>query len=182
MSSFRVPCEFQIRFREVTKEELEIFRTFSMRPSPFASLKNEVETMIRGADIREESKTLFEKAFQILINLDQRMERIEEHLNRNPLESGPILESYEWVHGDLGAGGLAMETKKPTPRANAYVMLDVVVPGLPEHRFVAAGLMQSSRRFECEFLAIHEDDREFLHRFIMNREREILRNRKQRSD
>lgn len=169
---YRVPCEFQIRFRPIGEDELKIFRSFAMRPSPHSSLKAEVDTQISAINIRDESKALFEKAFQILLNIDQRLERIEEQLIPGHAK---VVENYDWIRGDLGAGGLAfrLETEK-TPQLGAKLLMDMILPSMPEHRIVSAvevSHIDSDGKVGMEFIAIHEDDREFLHHFVIARER-----------
>jgi hypothetical protein len=176
---FRIACEFQVRFRSIDDEELRVFRNYAMRPSPHSTLKFEIESELQGMEIRQESKFLFEKAFQLLINIDQRLERIEEQIAQR--ESSVLPDSYEWVHGDLGAGGLSFGVQsKAIPQSGSTVLVDVILPALPEYRFVAASKVIHSEKKDLvsvEFLAIHEDDREYLHRFVIQREREILRSR-----
>jgi len=176
---YRVPCELQIRFRRLDNEELKVFSSFAMRPSPHSNLKTEIEQQLQGIGIREESKTLFEKAFQLLLNLDQRLERIEEQLASLASGAKSTLDSYEWVHGDIGAGGLAFfpESKNPLLKGEKLLM-DIILPTLPEHRFVVAAEVShidEVGKVGTKFISIHEDDREFIHRFVISREREILR-------
>jgi hypothetical protein len=176
---FRMACEFQVRFRVINEEELNVFKSYAMRPSPYSTLKNEIENQLQSMEIREESKFLFEKAFQLLINVDQRLERLEELITQR--EARTVADSYEWVHGDLGAGGLAFEIKeKKSPKVGDLVLIDLILPSLPEYRLVAAGRIVHSEKknlISAEFIAIHEDDREYIHRFVIERERELLRAR-----
>lgn len=176
---FRITCEFQVRFRAIDAEELQVFQNYAMRPSPHSTLKFEIENQLQSMEIREESKFLFEKAFQLLINIDQRLERIEEQLSQRDTKTLP--DTYEWVHGDLGAGGLAFgSASKVRPQPGETILVDVILPSLPEYRFVAASkVVQSEKKDQIcvEFLAVHDDDREYLHRFVIQREREILRAR-----
>ena len=176
---FRIPCEYQIRFRVVNDEELSVFKNYALRPSPYSSLRTELETQLHAMQIREESKFLFEKAFQLLMNIDQRLERLEEAIHKSSATA--IVESYEWVHGDLGAGGVSFTTEsKPQAKAGDHLLLDILLPSLPEYRLVAAGKVlhiEKQNQMGVEFVAIHEEDREFIHRFVIQRERETLRAR-----
>jgi hypothetical protein len=176
---FRIACEFQVRIRVIDDEELVVFKNYAMRPSPYSSLKYELENQLQSMQIREESKFLFEKAFQLLINIDQRLERIEEQLVQR--EARAATETYEWVHGDLSAGGIAYQTQSKQPmKLDDKVLVDVILPSLPEYRFVAAGKivhLDASLNLGVEFLAIHDDDREQIHRHVIQRERELLRAR-----
>lgn len=176
---FRIACEYQLRFRVIEKEELQVFQNYAMRPSPHSTLKYEIESQLQTMEIRQESKFLFEKAFQLLINIDQRLERIEEQLTQR--ENHSIKENYEWVHGDLGAGGLSFHGRSENlPAADSIILVDVILPSLPEYRFVAASRVVPSNRqgiLSIEFISIHDDDREFLHRYVIQREREMLRTR-----
>lgn len=170
-----------MRLRRVEGEELGVFKSFAMRPSPYASLKAEIDTTIQSLGVREESKTLFERAFQLLINMDQRLERIEEQLLQMSRGEKAPVDSYEWIHADLGAGGLVFEAGSQWKvSAGDSVLLDLILPALPEYRLVAAAEIKDGgapRRFEAIFTFIHDDDREFIHRFVMSRERELLRAR-----
>lgn len=179
---FRVPCEFQIRFRVIDEEEFKVFESYAMRPSTHSRLRGEIEGQLRGMEIREQSKSLFEKAFQILLNIDQRLERMEEMLlEKAENQSKLIKDSYEWVHGDISAGGISCTPKAHKGGKVGYlVLLDVLLPMLPEYRLVAAGKVariEKNGEVGFEFSAIHEDDREFLHRFVISREREMLRSK-----
>ncbi len=176
---FKVPCELQIRFRPIGEDELQVFRSYAMRPSPYSTLKADIDLQLSSMDIREESKALFEKAFQILLNMDQRLERIEEQMHAFMAGDKPKLESYEWVHGELGAGGLHFKTdSKKQVSVGENLLLDMILPALPEHRVVAAAKLEEQKEdktFCTRFIAIHDDDKEFLHRFVVSRERELLR-------
>jgi hypothetical protein len=181
-SYFRIACEFQVRYRAIDEEELRVFRSYAMRPSPYSGLRYELENQLQSMAIREESKFLFEKAFQLLMNIDQRLERIEEQVQKS--SATHIAESYEWVHGDLGAGGLAFspESKQVNVKPGQELLVDVILPSLPEYRFVAAAKVLHTEKKDqigVEFVAIHEDDREFIHRYVIQREREVLRARAQ---
>ena len=152
-----------------------------MRPSPHSTLKSEIEAQIANMGIREESKLLFEKAFQILLNIDQRLERLEENMHHVMAGDKQVLESYDWVHGDLSAGGLSFvsEAKKDV-KVEQTVLLDMLLPSLPEQRIVTAAKViyaDDAGKIGLEFSAIHEDDKEFIHRYVISREREMLRNR-----
>ncbi len=179
---FRIACEFQVRFRVISDEELGVFSNYAMRPSPYSHLRFELENQLQAMDIRDESKFLFEKAFQILMNIDQRLERLEEQMQSIKTGDKGVLESYEWVHGDLGAGSTAFVASKTTEvKVGNHILLDIILPALPEYRFVAAAKVVhvDEKNIGCEFSAIHEDDREFIHRYVIQREREVLRNRAQ---
>ncbi len=185
-SFFRVPCELQIRFRVLNDDEFNVFKSYSLRPSAFSAMRMEVENQIRNLSIRDDSKALFERAFQILINLDQRMERIEEQLQQIAHGGKAILEVYDWVHGDLGGGGIAFKSEKTSKlKKGDRVLVDAILPALPEYRFVAAcdvAHVDADGTVGMHFLAIHDDDREFIHRFVTAREREILRARANERD
>ncbi|MDB5037513.1 MAG: hypothetical protein JWQ35_1041 [Bacteriovoracaceae bacterium] len=178
---FRVSCELQVRFRVIDDEELQVFKSYALRPSPYSSLRNELENQLQAMDIREESKFLFERGFQLLMNIDQRLERLEEQMHLQRSGAAHIPDSYEWVHGDLGAGGLAFSSEsKISVKPDQTVLLDCLLPSLPEYRFVVAAKVlhtEKKKLIGTEFLAIHEDDREFIHRFVIQRERELLRAR-----
>ena len=177
---FRVPCEFQIRFRKIDEEELRQFLTNAMRPAPSSILRMEVETQLSQLSFRDETKILLEKAFQLLLNMDQRLERIEETMEQAKALGSSPLTPYAWVHGDLGAGGLAFESEKAAVLKEQEILLtDLVLSSMPEFRFVAASRIVKIEglRMNCEFVGIHADDREYIHRFVMARQREQLRSR-----
>jgi hypothetical protein len=182
---FRVACEFQIRSRKIDEKELEMFRSFAMRPSQYSTLRYDLEHQFSSLNIREESKTLFEKAFQILINIDQRLERIEEQIQALRAKDEISLQNYEWIHGDLSAGGIYYHTDtKINFSVSDIVLIDLLLPSLPEYRVVAAARVSraESQELAMEFEAIHSDDQEFIHRFVMSREREMLRARAKERD
>ena len=177
---FRVACEFQIRIRKVEEEELQIFTAHGLRPSPYSILRTELEGQLSLLPIRDESKNLLEKAFQILINMDQRLERIEEYLEEREGDNGFKLMRYEWVHGDIGAGGFSCEVEgSHSFKSGEALLVDIILPALPDYRFVAAAraVAAEGKKLNCEFAGIHADDREYIHRFVMARERELLRAR-----
>ncbi len=177
---FRVPCEFQIRVRTIEIEELNLFVSQAMRPSPYSILRMEVETQLSQLSFRDETKVLLEKAFQLLINMDQRLERMEETLGQSQGDIAPGLNPYQWTQGDLGAGGLSFDLADSTNfKVGNHVMIDCVLPAMPEFRFVAAGKIVAidSTKVSSEFVGIHADDREYIHRFVMARQREQLRGR-----
>lgn len=183
-SYFRIACEFQIRFRKIDAEELKVFKSHAMRPSPYSSLRMELENQLQNMSIKAESKFLFEKAFQILVNIDQRLERLEEQVMGLRLGDQVTPDSYEWTHGDLGAGGLSFKApSKSDVQVGDLVLVDILLPSMPEYRLVAAAkvvhLEGEGPVLGLEFDAIHEDDREFIHRYVIQREREMLRNRAQ---
>lgn len=180
-ASFRIPCEFQIRFRRVEDDELQVFTAYAMRPSPYSHLRTEIQSQLTAMDIRHESKALLEKAFQILLNIDQRLERIEERLDAKEDEGAKIFESYQWVHGNLGAGGLTFQPEDPKgAKEHSKILMDILLPSLPEQRIVGAGeiiRIEQDGIFVVEFIAIHKEDEEFLFQFVAGKEREMLRAR-----
>lgn len=180
---FRVPCELQVRFRKVNDEELKLFKQYGLRPSPYTSLRMTIEQDLQRLSIREESKTLLEKAFQILLNIDQRLERLEEYLQGQNSDAPEIKESHEWVRADLSAGGIAfIPSKEKDLKIGDDLMLDLLFPSLPEQRVVCAGKVvhiQSDGNIGIDFSEIHQDDQEFIHRFVIEKEREVLRARAQ---
>jgi hypothetical protein len=176
----RIACEFQLRFRAIQPDELEVFKSYAMRPSPYSTLRSEIENQLAAMTIRDESKVLLEKAFQILLNIDQRLERIEEQVQNSKSGSHAILESYEWLHGELGAESISFTPDKAKPvKVGDLLLLDIVLPSLPEQRMVCAIRVNAiaDGQIDGNFEAIHDDDKEFLHRFVIAREREVLRAR-----
>src|SRR4051794_5364273 len=95
-SFYRVPTEFQIRIKRLSPAELEVFQSFALRPSAYAGLRTEIETQIQSLEIREESKNLFQRAFSLLLSIDQRLERLEESVQNAALKEGSTIEAYEW--------------------------------------------------------------------------------------
>jgi hypothetical protein len=180
-AGFRIPCEFQIRFRKIQDDELDVFTAYAMRPSPYSHLRNEIQSQLAAMDIRHESKALLEKAFQILLNIDQRIERIEERLDAKEDEGTKIFESYQWVHGHLGAGGLTFQPEGPkTAEVGEKILMDLLLPSMPEQRIVSAGQIIRKEQdgvLVIEFVAIHQEDEEFLFQFVASKEREMLRAR-----
>src|SRR5665213_2690546 len=129
---FRVACELQVRFLVIDEAELQVFQNYAIRPSPYSSLRYELENQLQSMDIREESKFLFEKAFQLLISIDQRLDRVEEQMQLHRAGTKSIPDSYEWVHGDLGAGGLAFSTEtKLDVKVGDILLIDALLPSLP---------------------------------------------------
>lgn len=180
-SFFRVPCEYQLRFRKAGPNELELFRSIAMRPSIGSTTRTEIENAIQSLDSRDGMKTVIEKAVAILINIDQRIERMEENVLSILLDRKDEYIPYEWVSGDMGAGGAMFHWEEGQDiKVGDEVLLDMLLPDMPEHRIVAAAKVVSvnqSSEISTEFLAIHQDDKEFIHRFVMARQREILRER-----
>lgn len=177
---FRVPCEFQIRFRVVNNEELKVFKDYALKPSVYSNLRLEIDSHLSKLPGGESAQILFEKAFQILMNIDQRLDRLEEGHENDPKEP------YECATGNLGVGGIAfhLPSKRPV-KGGQFLVLDMILPSFPEHRIVAAGeiiRLDSDRLIVIKFTAIHDDDQEFLHRFVIARERELLRARVQERD
>lgn len=180
-TNFRIPCEFQIRYRVIDKAELEVFKSYAMRPSPYSTLKADIESQLSAMPVRDESKSLLEKAFQILLNIDQRLERLEEKLSPQDDGAVKIVENYEWVHGELGGAGFSFLSEQKKQISNgSLILIDMILPSFPEQRIVAAAQVSSSDasgNVVAEFVGIHEQDTEFVFRFVAAREREILRTR-----
>lgn len=179
---FRVPAELQLRFRKATADELKVFKEFGLRPSPYSTLRMSIENELNRTSMGEEAKLLLEKAFRILLNIDQRIERIEEFIYNQKSDAPEIQESHEWVHADVSAGGIAFTPPKDKElQKGDFVMLDMLFPSLPEQRVVCSGKVvhaePKNMHIGIEFESIHDDDREFIHRFVTEREREILRAR-----
>lgn len=180
-SFFRVPCEFQLRFRKAGPDELELFKSIAMRPSIGSTTRTEIENAIQTLDSRDGMKTVIEKSVAILINIDQRIERMEENVLNILLDRKEEYIAYEWVSGDIGAGGAMFHWEEGEAlKAGDDLLLDILLPDMPEHRIVAAAKVTDSSKtpeVSTEFVAIHPDDKEFIHRFVMARQREILRER-----
>jgi len=179
---FRIPCELQLRFRKADAAEVKMFKDFGLRPSPYSALRMNIETELQRMSTSEETKLLMDRAFRILLNIDQRLERLEEMIQNQNSKAAEIQESHEWIHADLSAGGLAFEPESDKKlKVDDLVMMDMIFPSLPEHRVVCSGIVVHSDRknghIGIEFNGIHQDDQEFIHRFVMEREREILRTR-----
>lgn len=182
--SFKVSCELQLRFRKVDAEELRVFKEFGLRPSPYTSLRMGIETELNRLSLQGENRILLEKAFQLLLNIDQRLERMEEFIQNQNGKEPMIRERHEWFHADLNASGLAFIPMKDSKLSSGdTLMLDMIFPSFPEQRIVCSGQVMSAagknNAVQVNFVDIHQDDREFLHRFVMEREREILRARKE---
>ena len=177
---FHVPCEVQIRFRELAAEELEAFQQFGLRPSPYTQLRLGIESELSRMAIADESRLIFERAFQILINIDQRLERLEETIQGQISGTPTIKDGHEWVQADLSAGSIAFIPPSPkTLKVDTNLLLDIILPGLPEQRIVATGSVKSTEgdKILAEFTMLHQDDKEAIHRFVLEREREMLRSR-----
>lgn len=181
---FRVPCEFQLRYRKIDENELEHFRS-ALRPSPYSTFRMNLENQLASMGIQEESKVLLEKAFQLLINMDQRLERLEEQIQGLKIKDDMNTQQYEWRAGDLGAGGISFDDQDHADmKQGDAVVLDVILPSMPEYRFVSAARVShvNSDGLGFEFIEIHSDDQEYIHRFVRSREREILRTRAKERD
>ncbi len=184
--SFRIACELQIRFRKIDGEEARVFREFGLRTSPYTSLRSTFEIELNRLDAPTEMKGLLEKAFQVLLNIDQRLERIEEFVQGQQAEASTIKDSFEWVHADLSPGGIAFAPSKGVDiKEGDLLMMDMLFPSLPEQRVVCSGRVVHKGKLGAvgvQFDQIHQDDQEFIHRFVLEKEREVLRARAQERD
>jgi len=181
-TEFRVPAEFQMRFRKIEGQELSMFRAYSVRPSPTSSARMEVESYIRNLDAKDTVRTLVERAFYILLNIDQRLERLEETVLNHVTGKSQDHTIYDWVSGSIGSSCMSFITEADAdPLAvGDILLLDFLLPDLPEQRIVATGKVRerdSQEHWIVDFDAIHPDDGELIHRFLMLRQREILRER-----
>jgi len=180
---YRISCELQIRYRKAEAEEIGMFKNFGLRLSPYTSLRNTIESELHTADLPEAGKSLLERAFQILLNIDQRLERLEELIQHQGVETPtPGQEAHEWIHADVSAGGISfVPTKDKKLNMGDLVMMDMIFPSLPEQRVVCSGKVvhagQKNDHLGIEFEYLHEEDREFIHRFVLEKEREMLRAR-----
>lgn len=179
---FKVPSEYQIRYRVIDETELKFFSEYAIRPSPTSAARGEIEFLLRSVDVSHEMRTLIERAFQLLLNIDQRLERFEEDFLNFVVEKKEELKPYEWVSGQLGASGVEFkEEHQELVALNDYLLLDILLPSLPEQRVVAAGKVAevdpNTKHMEIEFTAIHPDDQEFIHRYSLQRQRELARER-----
>jgi hypothetical protein len=179
---YRVACELQIRFRKADADEVNVFKEFGLRPSPYSNLRTTIETELNRSSLSDEAKMLLEKGFQILLNIDQRLERLEELIQSQHSDEPIIQESHEWVHADVSAGGIAfVPPKDKSLKVGDLLMIDMIFPSLPEQRVVCSGKVlhagQKDGTVGIVFESIHQDDKEFIHRFVLEREREILRAR-----
>lgn|GEM_PF-7093526 len=158
-----------------------MFQSVAMRPSPTSAVRAEIDNFIQTIDASDGMRNLIEKAFYLLLNIDQRLERLEEEFLKMMFGKKEEISQYEWVAGEVGAGGIAFRSEgHASVKQEDMVLLDILLPDLPEQRIVAAGKvreMKPESQFEIDFLSIHSDDREFIHRFVMARQREILRER-----
>lgn len=181
---YRVPCDMQVRYKKIGAEEADLFKAYAIRPSSHSSLTQEIDLQVQQSSFSAEAKFLFEKAFQILLSIDQRLDHLEERLNSDQSGITDIEMTYEWATGDLSASGIGLRLQSPpSVQAGDKILLDVVLPALPEHRFVATAEVAHTKEkneIGLNFISIHEDDREFLHQYVRKREREILRSRAQK--
>lgn len=179
---FRVPCEIQIRARVIDQAEFEMFQKVTLRPSPVASLRSEIESLMRVSSLDESLRGVIANAFSLMLNIDQRLDRIEEDLSLFIQGKKEHITPYEWTRVELGAEGfLAQLAQLPKLTMGDLVLVDFLLPSFPEQRIVAAvKVVEDSNpeevhfRFEC----LHDEDLEGIFRFIRSREREILRSRK----
>jgi len=181
--SFRVSCELQLRFRKIDAEELRVFRAYGLRPSPYTSLRMGIEAELNRLSLEGGNRNLMERAFQLLLNIDQRLERLEEMIQIQTSKEPVIRETHEWFHAELSASGFSVILAKDLNlKSGDDLMMDMIFPSFPEQRIVCSGkilaLSSANGMANIDFMDIHKDDREFLHRFVMEREREILRGRK----
>lgn len=181
-SYFRVACEFQVRARKIDEEELRVFEEVSLRPSPMASIRGEIDTLLRASPLDEGSKSVVDYVVSILLNIDQRLDRIEEDMQNFFRGEKSEIQFYEWVSGEIGGEGCIVEMPEITDANEGdHLIMDLLLPTLPEQRIVAVGQIQQKpepSKYHLEFKLIHADDKEYLYRFIRSREREILRARK----
>lgn len=180
---YKVPCDFQMRFRILSEEEHQVFQSVSMRPSPYSVLCSELDSLIESSKGLDMNRALIERAFQILINIDQRLERLEEDFHQFISGKKEEVQNYDWYHGELGAGGLVVQKSElkmePSQAEAKLILVDLLLPSLPEHRIVATAKLNEIDQDKCifEFQSIHKDDQEFIYRFVAARERELLRAR-----
>lgn len=180
---FKVPCEFQLRFRELTQEEADLFHASPSRPSPYSALRTELKALTESIKFGDPYKTLIEKAFQLLINMDQRLERMEEQVYSMTSDVADDLVGYQWTIAEIGALGIQLDKKYVSPQnSNSIFLLDFIIPSLPEQRVIATASLKDldSSSYVFFFKSIHDADRELIHQFVASREREILRDRSAR--
>lgn len=178
---FRVPCEFQLRFKKVAADEYKLFSSYALRPSPTSAARAKIENYVGLMDAKDGLKGLVETAVGILLNIDQRLERVEENILSILLDRKDDFVPYEWVSGEIGAQGVAFQWEEPSAlQKGDQILVDMLLPDMPEHRIVAAALvadLKEDGELIVDFEAIHHDDQELIHRFVLGREREILRER-----
>lgn len=178
---FRVPCEFQMRSRVVDEQERELFKTVSVRPSASLSLRSEVEGLLRGSQLDESLRSVVDYGFALLLNMDQRLERIEEEFSLFVSGQKEKIQQYQWVSADLGAEGLWVpRSVLADAKEGDFLLMDILLPSMPEQRLVATLEWVECREGQAHLLfdGLHKEDEEYLFRFIRSREREILRSRK----
>lgn len=175
-SGFRVPCEIKLRYKQIRPEELDRFQLFSLRSSGKHHLRSEIEQCLHAVDLSSSSKALVEKGFQLLLHLDQKLDRIEREFQKQfsqETEEKP----YQSCQVQLGGTGLIWSTSGL--KEGEQLILDMVVPNIPEQQMLLGARVKQKvdDGYELEFNAIHEEDREYIYRYVASREREILRRR-----
>lgn len=180
---FRVPCDFQIRYTKLSNTEFEVFESHSTRPSTMSSVRMDIHNLVSTLDLRDGAKSLIEHGVNLLLSIDQRLDRLEENVLKLLLDQKDEYVPYHFVHGEIGAVGMTFETDTiQSLRKGDRLLCDFILPDMPEHRIVAALEVKSltdEGGVDGEFVSFHHDDQEFLHRFIRSRERQILRQRAQ---
>jgi len=173
---YTVPAQFQIVVEPLkTPESIEQKELLLSRPSPFSSLRLSLENQIRAGDQSMGNKELVTKAFELLLSVEQRLNRVEEFLSHK--ERGKSVPLYQWVQGSIGAGALNF-TLPEGQNADAQVLwVDLLLPSVPEYRvqLLANVTDRSGTMLNCSFRKIHDEDREQIFRFVRQREREIIR-------
>ncbi len=173
--------------RALTDEEAKLFLASPSRPSPYSALRSELKNLTESLKFSDAYKTMIEKAFQLLINMDQRLERMEEQIYSMTSDKESDLLGYQWMLGEIGGLGIKLDKKNiPQNTGDQIWLLDFILPSLPEQRVIATALLEDlgSETDLLRFQSIHEADRECIHQFVAAREREILRERaaKKRSE
>ncbi|MCX7966099.1 MAG: PilZ domain-containing protein [Syntrophorhabdaceae bacterium] len=177
---FRIDDRLTLKFRLISEEEFKILENI-VRLSPSSTLTNEDEiSILKKIELDEEKNR--DPLYTYLKIIDRKLDLILDILS----ERADDTKIYTTGHIDvnLSASGIRFQTEAPMKNGD-FVELIIILPVYPLIRISALCRVircdsvtidgQSKYEVSLHYVVINENDRDRLIRYILIKEREMLR-------
>lgn len=178
---FKVPCEIKWRVKSLNPQEFNEKAKSGVALGHLASFRSDLDTQLRSTSLKGPEKVLMEKAFELLMSIENRLDRVEEFISTLSKESTSSFVPYQSSLIELGAAGFILQEQEWKGPMEC-LEVEMLLPAVPEYRLrvLVRQVQRVGGFWHFRFEALALDDEEAVHRYIRQRERELLRSRSQK--
>ncbi len=182
---FRLEVRLPIEFRKITYEEyVNLENSIKYSSTQSVDISNEMQFLKEAVSKYEKEKGQLHAYMQMI---NKKLDIILDLLNKTKDEE---LYISKYIDVNISGSGIRF-TSEVELHTNEYVELKIVLPRHPYPKITTLCQVVRSQTSEAgdrvdwevalKFLTINEDDRDLLISYIFEKERELLRNRKEQA-